>query len=271
MPVLKRNGVSLHYEYDPPRDGRHTFVFVNALTGSAASWQAEIGPALRSAGHGTLVYDMRGQAQSPAAPDDVLEEPLIVADLRALLEDVDPLAPILVGLSIGGLFAARTVLQGSAAHGLVLINTLRKPGLTLDWINEAIARAGALGGQQLVMDMFLPMLMGPGKLTDMRPNCLGDQPYEPFPPEAGPLRLLQGGRAADWDLPYEQLTLPVLIVTGLRDRVFLDRDAVAALTGRLPDARERAFPDLGHLIPAEDGPALAEALLAFAAEIGGAS
>jgi pimeloyl-ACP methyl ester carboxylesterase len=271
MTHFERNGASLYYEYDGPIDRRQTFVFVNALTGSAAAWQAEIGPALRAAGYGTLAYDMRGQANSPARSDDILEEQLIVADLQALLEHVAPPAPILVGLSIGGLFAARAWLEGSAAEGMVLINTLRKPGLTLDWINEAVARTAALGGQQLVMDLFLPLLVGPGKLAELRENCLGEQPYEPFAPEAGPLRLLMGGRMADWDLPYEKLTLPILVLTGLRDRVFLDRDAVAELVGRLPDAREQVFPDLGHLIPVEDGPALAAALRAFAEETGSRS
>ena len=33
-------------------------------------------------------------------------------------------------------------------------------GLALDWVNEAIFRAAGLGGPALVMDLFLPMLVG---------------------------------------------------------------------------------------------------------------
>lgn len=174
---------------------------------------------------------------------------------------------MLVGLSIGGLFAAKAILKGSQAEGLVLINTLRKPGLALDWVNEAIIRAAALGGSQLVMDMFLPMLVGPAKLPELHNNCLGDEGYEPADPKSGLMRLLENSRSVDWDLPYEKLSLPVLIMTGLRDRVFYSAGEISELLARLPDAKEMLYPELGHLIPAEDSAAVVEALTLFAAKI----
>ena len=254
----------LYYEYDPPPAGALCFVFVNALTGSTANWQAEIGPVLREAGFGTLAYNFRGQAESPFRPERRLDEALIVADLCRLLEALAPPRPILVGLSIGGLFAARAWLEGAAAEALVLMNTLRRPGLRLDWINEAVARAAALGGAQLVMDLYLPHLVNPEKLAEMRPNCLKDEAYRPLDAASGPMKLLAEGSAADWDLPYEALSLPVLVMSGLRDRVFYDAEDVAALRARLPDAQEIVMPDAGHLIPMERGAATAEALLDFA-------
>ncbi len=267
MTNLDRGTAPLHFEYDPPKNGAPCFVFVNALTGSTAAWQGEIGPALRAKGFGTLAYDYRGQEQSPPAADDILDEKLIVEDLSALMEHVAPPKPVLVGLSIGGLFAAKAILQGAAAEGLVLINTLRKPGLALDWINEAITRAAALGGTQLVMDMFLPMLVGPAKLADLRGNCLGGAAYEPADPKSGLIRLLENSRSVNWDIPYEDLTLPVLVLTGLRDRVFYNADDVAELLARLPDAQQLEFSELAHLIPAEDGAAVVDALTAFAEKL----
>ena len=71
---------------------------------------------------------MRGQADSPFSPELKLDMDLIVEDAFRLLTHVKPPRPILVGLSIGGLFAARTWLKGADAVGLVLINTLRKDG-----------------------------------------------------------------------------------------------------------------------------------------------
>lgn len=52
MPTLEiAPGESLHYEDDAPGAAGATFVFVNALTGSTATWQhPEIGPRLRQAG-----------------------------------------------------------------------------------------------------------------------------------------------------------------------------------------------------------------------------
>lgn len=260
---------SLFYRYEPPASRRHTFVFLNALTGNTGAWETEIGPLLRAAGFGTLAYNMRGQADSPFAPHDVLDENLIVADLKRLVREIAPPAPILAGLSIGGLFAARAILSGMPAEGLVLMNTLRKPGLGLAWINEAMARAARTGGTQLVMDMFLPMLVGADTLAKLRPNCLGEAPYQPLPETAGAMQLLGHGRTADWDVPYEKLRLPVLVMSGLADRVFYHAGDVAELMARLPDAREVRLETVGHLVPLEAGAETACHLIAFADHLEG--
>lgn len=244
--------------------GQRTFLFVNALTGSTDHWEVGIAPALRAAGYGTVSYNFRGQVRTRFGDDDLLDEAQIVADLQDVASQRTVDAPILVGLSIGGLFAARAFLKGTPAAGLVLINTLRKPGLTLDWTNEAVYRAARLGGSQLVMDMFLPMLLGPDKLADMRANCLGETPYEPLAENSGILKLIERSRDADWDVPYENLDLPTLVITGGRDRVFLDRDAVSGLMQRLPDARQVELADVGHLVPVEDPAAVSDNLLQFA-------
>jgi len=50
---------ALYYEHSAPtaKNG-YTFVFFNALTGDTGAWEAVIGPGLRKAGHGTLVYNL---------------------------------------------------------------------------------------------------------------------------------------------------------------------------------------------------------------------
>ncbi len=269
MSYLERDGGgALFYEHASPTNGNHTFVFVNALTGNAASWQAEIGPALRNKGFGTLVYDMRGQANSRFAPDDRLDEELIVSDLCALMTEVSPASPIFVGLSIGGLFALKATLRGIDATGMVLINTLRKPRLALHWTNEAVTRGARIGGTQLVMDMFLPFLVGPAMLEKMREKCLGDSGYTPADEAGGDMQLLANSRAVDWDFPYESITIPTLIMTGLHDRVFYVPDDVRHLQSRIPNVRATEFPDAGHLIPMEDAPGTVDALVSFAGSLG---
>ncbi len=257
-------GEGLHYEYDPPGDAGKTFVFVNALTGNTGMWQAEIGPALRAEGYGTLAYNLRGQQDSPFKPGTRLDEDLIAGDLTRLLQEVEPPRPILVGLSIGGLFAVRAWLRGGAAEGLVLINTLRRPGPRLDWINRATTKAVATGGLQLLMDLYLPMLVNDDKLIALRPTCLGEAPYQPLDPGHGHANLLTCAAEADWDLPYEQLDLPVLVMTGLQDRVFYEPAAVEALTARLPKARSVTIDNAGHLIPLERPAETVQALRDFA-------
>ena len=257
-------GDGLHYEYDAPGDAGKTFVFVNALTGNTGMWQAEIGPALRAEGHGTLAYNLRGQQDSPFTPNTRLDDSLIAGDLTRLLQEVAPPRPVLVGLSIGGLFAVRAWLQGAAAAGLVLINTLRRPGPRLDWINQATVRAAATGGLQLLMDLYLPMLVNEEKLIALRPTCLGEAPYQPLDPAHGHANLLACAAEADWDLPYEQLDLPVLVMTGLQDRVFYEQAAVESLTARLPKARSVTLDNAGHLVPLERPAETIQALREFA-------
>ncbi len=268
MPVLEigpQDGLA--YEFAPPGDGGATFVFVNALTGSMAAWQAAIGPALRQAGFGTLAYNFRGQADSPFAPATALTPDLIVQDLQTLLREIDPPAPIMTGLSIGGLFAAQAVLSGTKARALVLINTLRRPTARLDWINDAMVKAVATGGLPLLLDMLLPMLVNDDYLATMRAARLGPEPYQPMDPDDGLFNLMRHAGAADWDVAYEALDLPVLIMTGLKDRVFYDADDVAALSARIAHAESVVFDDAGHLIPMERPGRTAEALSAFAARL----
>ena len=89
---------ALDFAHQPPAapDGL-TFVFFNALTGDAASWDAVIGPALRARGHGTLLWNFRGQPNSPCADPASITAGGIVADAVSLLAaaraaGLDPMA-----------------------------------------------------------------------------------------------------------------------------------------------------------------------------------
>ncbi len=262
-------GEALYFEHSrPTKAGGVTFVFVNALTGSTATWEPAIGTVLRDAGHGTLVYDFRGQGQSVAGSAATMTPTEIVDDLVALLASEKPDRPVLVGLSIGGLFAAQAYLAGAEASGLVLINTLRKPTPRLEWINTAMVHAARTGGSRLIMEMNLPQLVNPEQLAAMRPNMFPDAPYEPMAENDGLFRLMAESVAADWDLAYEKLNLPVLLQHGLHDRVFRVEADVAELTARMPDVGADTFEDAGHLIPVERPDAFVRSLLRFADGIG---
>ena len=68
----------LYYEHDSPSGtGMPTFVFVNPVSGTTQQWQAEVGPALRDAGYGTLAYNFRGQPDSPFSQGETLNDTLI--------------------------------------------------------------------------------------------------------------------------------------------------------------------------------------------------
>ncbi len=260
----------LFYEHHPPADTDNiSFVFFNALTADTAAWEAVICPILRAAGYGTLTYNMRGQTDSPFSPELELSEKLVVDDAVKLLAEVSPFKPILVGLSIGGLFAARVWSAGADASGLVLINTLRRDGPRLKWISDSLVRTVEIGGLTLFRDLFLPLLMGEEWLQKNRPDfLLPDAEYPALEPGSGHYKLLsEAGRHADWNIPYEKLDLPTMVITGLQDHVFLEKEVVDALFARIPNGRRIDMPAASHLIPAEQPEALAENLIAFAKEI----
>jgi 3-oxoadipate enol-lactonase len=257
----------LYFEHHPPSaTGSVTWVFFNALTGEAASWQA-IAPALRAEGHGSLLWDFRGQKDSPFGEPGAISAQQIVADAVALIRALAPARPVFVGLSIGGLFAAQAHLAGARCEGLLLINTLRKAGPRLEWINAAVHRAALTGGGRLIQDLFMPLLAGPAWLAANRERFLREERYEPIDPASGVACLLAAGSGADWDLPYEQLTVPVTVLSGLRDRVFYNAADVAALAARLPDARLVDLPEAGHLVPMEQPQAVVDACLALAERV----
>jgi pimeloyl-ACP methyl ester carboxylesterase len=177
----------LYYEHHLPASAAGaTFVFFNALTGDTSAWESVLCPILRNAGFGTLTYNMRGQTDSPFSHGIELSEKLIVADAVKLLTEVSPIRPILVGLSIGGLFASRVWLSGTEAVGLVLINTLRRDGPRLKWIGDALVRAVEIGGLQLFRDLFLPLLMSEEWLQKNRSDfLLRDSEYTALEPGSG--------------------------------------------------------------------------------------
>ena len=258
---------ALFYEHRPPAAGGLTFVCFNALTGDAASWEAEIAPALRGDGHGTLLWNFRGQKDSPFGTPDAVSAQQIVADAVTLLAAAAPRRPVYVALSIGGLFAAQAHLAGAPCAGLLLINTLRKAGPRLEWVNAAVHRAALAGGGRLIQDLYLPLLSGPAWQAANRGSFLQDQPYEPLDPASGTALLLAAGKAADWDLPYERLTMPVTVLSGLQDRVFFDAADVAELCARLPDAERIDLADIGHLVTMERPQAIVDACRALAARV----
>ncbi|PIW29769.1 MAG: hypothetical protein COW30_04350 [Rhodospirillales bacterium CG15_BIG_FIL_POST_REV_8_21_14_020_66_15] len=252
--------------HEPARDGAPTFVFVNALTGSTAAWEAVVAPRLREQGFGTLSYNFRGQEGASFALGTELTPDLIVDDLCRLLEARAPRDPVLTGLSIGGLFAAQAVLRGTPARGLVLLNTLREIGPRIAWVNDAMEVIVGAGGVQLFMDALFPLLVNQEFAGQARANFLKGG-YAPLDSAHGHMNLMRNARAADWHIAYERLALPTLVITGHQDRVFLDLDVVDRLYKRLPDARREDWPDAGHLLPLERPDRLADSLARFGADL----
>ena len=267
MPHLQISpGNTLDYEFVEPGLTGYTFVFVNALTGDKAVWADTIVPELNRAGHGALLFNLRGQAGTEFTFTD-LDEATIVADIEALMIQVAPPRPVYVGHSIGGLFAAKAHLAGCAASGLVFINTLRKAGPRLDWLNDACVRMAEVGGLELLRDLYIPLLFNQDWQRQNRQGFLKSGAYQPIDETDGAYLLLKSATTADWNLPYESIDVPVLNISGLQDRVFYDAREVDELFARLPNARAIVMDDAGHMIPVEQPAELASALVSFGEEL----
>ena len=261
--VIDQNN-SLPYLYHPSA-GKPTIVFINALTGSTDHWEQRVAPLCRAAGFGTLSYNMRGQVDTTLATEATPDCDLIVSDLSKLLNEVKPESPILCGLSIGGLYAAKVALSEQPIAGLVLLNTLREIGPRLAWLNEAMVHVLNTGGFGLLLDMYLPLLTSEGFHSNKRPDHLKGNGYEAENSDTGPYRLMNAATSTDWDIKYESLHMPVLSISGLQDRVFFDRKVVEKLGRRIPDWQHIEWENAGHLLPLEVPEQLAQALIDFSA------
>ena len=254
---------SLFYLHTRPTEDKPTVVFINALIGQTEMWEGYIGETLRAHGFGTLSYNFRGQVDTRFDPLKELNPRLIVDDLIKLLQATKPNRPVLVGLSIGGLFAAQTIQNGAQAEGLVLINTLRKPGLRLDWINKSTFRAFEVGGRELLLDLMAPMLFGPSKLAEMRCDALKEDKYKITAEKDGHLNLMRNAVLADWDFPWHDLDIPTLVMTGFHDRVFFVNQDVLELSALIPNMERIDFENAGHMIPMEQPKQFTDELLNF--------
>ncbi len=268
MPTLTlADGNAFAYDHRPPADGGVTFTCFNALSGDRGMWLNAIGDAVAANGHGLLVWNFRGQPDTSHTLSETSDQ-TIVSDALALFEEVKPARPVHVGLSIGGLYAMRAHLGGGVgrAEGLVLINTLRKAGPRLDWVNHAVVRMAETGGLAMMRDLYSPLLMNQDWQAANR-NQFFQADYAPLPANDGTLMLLKSGITADWSVPYEDIDVPVLSLTGNQDRVFRDPADVDELSARIPNLTRVDLDNAGHMIPVEQPAALSDALIAFAGKL----
>ena len=255
----------LYYEYnETTKDEAKTFVFINAITGDASMWQANVGPALRDQGHGTIAYNFRGQANSPYSNDLELTEYIIVDDLILLLKNLKPKNIVLVGLSIGSLYAVKAMAKGLEVDSVVMINMLRLIGTRIQWMNDIIPQLLAAGGPNLVRDSFTHLITGPEFAKKTRASVFVNKPdYTPMEPDCGPMNLVTHMGATSWDVAYENIKVPALVITGLHDRVFYDAVVFEELYALIPNAVRVDMDHVGHMIPVEDPDALVKAILEF--------
>lgn len=203
----------LYFNHVEARDDRPTFFFVNSSGANAGVWEKDIGPGLAEHGFGVVTADFRGQGRTEFAPDSRFDQEEVVSDLGRLVDHLQVRRLILVGLSIGGLHAARLWQTKIPCEAIVLVNTLRKKGPLTEWISELEHRLMDLGGERLLHDAFRPVTVSTRQLGNIRPKFLQPEPYAPFPEGHRRARISEGTRHVDWGFPWDSIDIPVLVLT----------------------------------------------------------
>ena len=114
-----------------------------------------------------------------------------------------------------------------------------------------------------MLDLYLPLLTNEDFQARNRGKYLVAKDYTPQDPAHGHFKLMEAAGSTDWNVPYAELDLPILTITGLQDRLFLDREDVARLRKLMPRAEHLEWPDAGHLLPLEHPLRLADAVIKF--------
>ena len=263
MALSPHNGLSYKYQAPNSADG-FTFVCFNPLTGDKAMWETGIGARFINQGHGLLTWNMRGQANSPFSNGEIHEDN-IVGDTIRLLKKIKPQNPVFIGLSIGGLYAAKVHLgkENYPCLGLVLINTLRKIGPRLSWINKSLVRLAETGGLDLLRDVYSPLLFGEKWQAQNRENFLKSYSYTPIKKNDGAWHLLKAGENTMWNVNWETINVPVFNITGLQDQIFRNDKIIAEMLTQFQSIKSIEYKDAGHMIPVETPEQLAKDILKF--------
>ncbi|MBO6480894.1 MAG: alpha/beta hydrolase [Pelagibacteraceae bacterium] len=263
MALSPHNGLSYKYIAPNSADG-FTFVCFNSLTGDKTMWETGIGAKFINQGHGLLTWNMRGQANSPFSNGEIHEDN-IVADAIRLLKKVEPQNPVFIGLSVGGLYAAKVHLgkESYPCLGLVLINTLREIGPRLSWINKSLVRLVETGGLDLLRDVYSPLLFGEKWQAQNRENFLKSYSYTPIKKNDGAWHLLKAGENTMWNVNWETINVPVFNITGLQDKIFRNDKIIAEMLTQFQNIKSIEYKDAGHMIPVEIPEQLAKDILKF--------
>jgi pimeloyl-ACP methyl ester carboxylesterase len=251
--IVRPDGATV--AYDVAGDGPPA-IFLHGLTSRRQGWApvtSLLAPDLTC-----IRIDLRGHGESSAAPD--CSPPSIVADVRAVADELGIEAPAVVGNSFGAtvaaVYAAANPVRAVACAG----NSRLRFG---DFAVLVQARAQALGGEnamRAVLEIDRELDLGPYK---------DDEGFErrvlAFPPE-----VVRGIWAQVLTTPPEELTAvseallpaieaPLLCLHGSPP----PPDYPPWLTGLVPTAEVEVWDGMGHLLHLVDPPRFAKRVRAL--------
>ncbi|HVC55413.1 MAG TPA: alpha/beta fold hydrolase [Stellaceae bacterium] len=230
MPVIDRDGVSIHYE--AAGDGP-ALLLSHGYGATCRMWDGQI--AAFADRYRVIVWDMRGHGQSGDPSDPAAySTALTVGDMAAVLDAVGAERAIIGGLSLGGVMSlAFQLAHPERVRALLLCDTgpgFRNPEARRQWNERAFARARDLEAKGLAA-------LGGGAETRFgrHRSAVG---------LAGAARgmLAQHDSSLIDSLP--QIAVPTQVLVGSEDRHFLA--ASDYMAAKIPGARKTVIADAGH-------------------------
>jgi 3-oxoadipate enol-lactonase / 4-carboxymuconolactone decarboxylase len=262
MQFVRAGGATLHVETNLIRN-RPTIVFVNSLGCDLRIWDGVVA-ALAPSRLGALRYDLRGQGLSDvgATPYRIADH---VADLEALLTNLEIERALICGLSIGGMIALGLAeKRPELAAGLILCCTAHRIGTAESW--GARIAAVERGGVGAIAENVLPSWFSPAAYRDNAPfvalcrNMLARNPADGYAASCAAVR------EADLESAARAVSAPALCLAGEYD-VATPPDLVRGLSALVPGAQFATIPGVGHAPCVEAPEAVAAQVVAFAAKV----
>jgi pimeloyl-ACP methyl ester carboxylesterase/ketosteroid isomerase-like protein len=236
VPIIDRDGVSIHYEaHGPNHDAGPPLLLSHGYGATCRMWDGQI--AAFAHRYRVIVWDMRGHGESGDPRDPMLySQALTVGDMAAVLDACGEERAIIAGLSLGGVMSlAFHLAYPERVRALLLFDTgpgFRNPEARRQWNERALARAhdleangladsGAVGGAETRL----------GRHRSARGLA-----------RAARGMLAQHDSSLIDSLP--RIAVPALVLVGSEDKNFLA--AADYMAGKIPGARKVVIPDAGH-------------------------
>lgn len=253
MPMLNRDGVSLHYEVHG--DGP-VVLLTHGYSATGDMWRGQIEP-LNRAGWKVVTWDMRGHGRSDYPLDqDAYSEAHTVADMAAILDAVGVNRAVIGGLSLGGYMSMGFHLaHPDRTRALLIIDT--GPGYKKDEAREAWNVTARRTGDRYDQDGLGRLASGSVEMRTARHR------------DATGLARAARGMLAQKDArvinSLPEIKVPAIVIVGADDTPYLA--ASDYMAAKIPGARKAVIPAAGHASNIDQPEAFNTALLGFLAEL----
>ncbi len=248
MPKIDRDGVKIHYEV---HGNGPTLLLTHGYSSTSAMWKDQI-EAL-SKHHKLVLWDMRGHGQSDYPEDPAAySEALTVADIAALLDEVDATSAIIGGLSLGGYMSlAFYRAHPERVRALLIVDT--GPGFKKDDARDAWNKRAHDTGDRFEREgLAVLQSLSRERSSVSHRNASGLA-------HAARGMLTQRDARVIESLPA--IKVPALVIVGADDAPFLA--ASDYMAAKIPGAKKTIIPAAGHAVNIDQPQAFLEAVLPF--------